>query len=128
MVARLGLQNCVRILPSVSKQEAIELMRQADMLLLIQPQAPLQIPSKVFDYLTVGKPVLALLDEGATADLVRRSRIGLIAAPNDVEQIKGLLLRLIQRDYVTTPDWDYLSRFSGESLSRQLEQRLLSPR
>ena len=82
----------------------------------------------MFDYLTVGKPVLALLDEGATADLVRRSRIGLIAAPNDVEQIKGLLLRLIQRDYVTTPDWDYLSRFSGESLSRQLEQRLLSPR
>ena len=128
MVARLGLQNCVRILPSVSKQEAIELMRQADMLLLIQPQAPLQIPSKVFDYLTVGKPVLALLDVGAAADLVRRSRIGLIAAPNDVEQIKGLLLRLIQRDYVTTPDWDYLSRFSGESLSRQLEQRLLSPR
>lgn len=128
MVARLNLKSCVRIIPSVPKQEAIELMRQADLLLLIQPQAPLQIPSKLFDYLTVGKPVLALLDEGATADLVRRSRIGLIAAPDNVEQIQRLLLRLIERDFMTKPDWDYLSSFSGESLSRQLEERLLSPR
>jgi glycosyltransferase involved in cell wall biosynthesis len=128
IVAHLKLETSVRIIPTVPKQGAIEFMRQADMLLLIQPQAPLQIPSKLFDYLTVGKPVFALVDEGATADLVRRSRIGLVAVPNDVEQIKTCFLQLMDADYVTKPDWDYLSRFSGESLSRRLEERLLSSR
>jgi len=125
-IGRLGLDRCVKIRPSIPKVEAKELLREADVLLLLQPEAPLQIPSKVFDYLVTGKPILALVGAGATADFVSKAQIGLTVDPLDSLQIRAALAQLLTGGYETRPNWEYLAEFSGERLSRRLEDLLLA--
>ena len=45
----------------VPKAEALEITRTSDGLLLIQPQSDLQVPGKLFEYIQVGRPVLAFI-------------------------------------------------------------------
>jgi len=65
-------------------------------LLAIQPGTSVQVPRKVYDYLGARRPILALTPEGATADLVRRSGIGLVVPPDDVGAIQSALAAVYQ--------------------------------
>lgn len=72
--------------------DALRLMASADLLVLFQPrQFPMQVPSKAYEYVALGRPVLALTSDGATADLIRRYDRGHVAAPDDVEAIARVL-------------------------------------
>lgn len=77
-------------------QEVLELMASADLLLLIQGHGfPMQIPSKAYEYLAMGRPVLAVTPPGATADLVRTSPHGVVVEPGDTDAIAARLLELV---------------------------------
>ncbi len=55
--------------------EALCLIRQADLLLLLAQDQPDQIPNKLFDYLGAGIPILGYVDpQGETARMLKRSR------------------------------------------------------
>lgn len=45
--------------PSVPRSEAQRLMEEADGLLLVQPQSDTQVPGKLFEYICIGRPILA---------------------------------------------------------------------
>lgn len=65
LVERMGgaeLEDDVEILPSVDKKMALGAMMAADALVLIGDSRPdqLQVPSKLFEYLRIGKPIVAL--------------------------------------------------------------------
>jgi hypothetical protein len=42
------------------RSEAARLTEESDFLLLLQPQTALQVPAKLFDYICIGRPILAL--------------------------------------------------------------------
>jgi hypothetical protein len=50
------------------------------------------IPTKLFDYLGAGRPMLALLPNGAAAEIVRQANAGMVINPNDVEAIRDFIL------------------------------------
>jgi len=69
----LGAGPFVRVLPTTSHENALREMAEADALLLLQG-TPFnsQIPAKVYEYLAMRRPILALTnDEGDTAKLLR---------------------------------------------------------
>jgi glycosyltransferase involved in cell wall biosynthesis len=90
LVARYGLGAVVEFTGAVPYPQALRLMRQADLLLLLAQEQPEQIPLKTFEYLGVGAPILAIAGEGATADLVREA--GGLVSGDDPEEIKAALL------------------------------------
>jgi glycosyltransferase involved in cell wall biosynthesis len=45
----------------VSKSEAHQAMKTSDYLLLLQPQSAVQVPGKLFEYIRIGRPILAVI-------------------------------------------------------------------
>lgn len=98
-----GVRDAVDRLPPPARVEfpgflphdaMLAAMADADLLVLFQPSSfPLQIPSKAYEYIALGRPLLALgAEDGATADLVRGYRRGRVVAHDDVDRIAATLV------------------------------------
>jgi hypothetical protein len=72
MIESLGLSDIVSDCGRVSRKQSLQVLVDADALLLIQDADMTRsaIPAKAFDYLRTGKPIIALASEGATTDLL----------------------------------------------------------
>ena len=46
------------------------LIQTADALLLLQPQSAIQVPGKLFEYLQIGRPILALVPKGSSVERI----------------------------------------------------------
>lgn len=84
---RMGLSEIVTFAPPISNQDALREQAAADGLLLFQGgKFDRQIPAKLYEYLRIGRPILALVGEhGDTAALLRETG-GATLAPIDDEQ------------------------------------------
>jgi glycosyltransferase involved in cell wall biosynthesis len=83
----------VRVIDPVPYKRALQYMMNSHLLLLLAPDQPYEIPAKAFEYLASGIDILALTQDGATADLIRRSGRGVVVDPKDVKQIKEAVLQ-----------------------------------
>lgn len=87
----------VKILPPVSRKEALQFAADCDGTLLIQnsdERSRVTIPYKTYDYLNIGTPILALLNSDELSQLINES--GHIALPlSDVDSIRQHLWRMI---------------------------------
>ena len=88
-VKKLDINDRVEIKPSISYSEILTEMFNSDILLLFQgPTCDHQIPAKIYEYLRVGKPVLAFTSrDGDTGRLISSYNAGLIISENDPIQI-----------------------------------------
>lgn len=106
MAADAGLGDMVNARQRIPSAQANRTMLQSDLLLLLAQDQPLQIPSKVFDYLASGADILALTSDGALADLLASVRRGTVVPPDDTDAIVAALER----------SWDGYQR--GETRNR----------
>lgn len=90
---RLKLGACVSFEPPIPYGKALELMAASDILLLFQgPSCEAQIPAKLYEYLRVGRPILALATSGGeTGRLVVASGGGMVVPIDDPEAIAKAL-------------------------------------
>ena len=91
LIEQQGLAGLVTLVPRVPHAESLAFLARSHVLVIIQPDTELQVPGKLFEYLYLRKPVLALTGEGATADIVRRYELGVVADPADVDSIAASL-------------------------------------
>jgi glycosyltransferase involved in cell wall biosynthesis len=79
--------------PEVSKKDAIRVMRESSLLLLVnEPDLARYRPGKLYDYLAVGRPILVFGEGGEVADLVRELRAGCIVPWGDAHALEQALL------------------------------------
>lgn len=72
MVDDLGLGKIVRFHDWLSTDAVQAMLRRADLLLLLATSQPAQVPNKLFEYLAVRVPILAVVDEaGESATILR---------------------------------------------------------
>jgi hypothetical protein len=110
--------------PPVPYQECLQQMCEADALLVIQPDSPLQIPGKIYEYVATRRPLLLVGGEGATANLVQRHRLGL-ACPNDAGRIRQLMVDVIEgRQVLSASPQAEIDRFNYRSLTADLARVL----
>lgn len=97
IIADMALEEIVTLQPSVSYHEALVEMASADGLLLFQGSVyNRQIPAKVYEYLRIGLPILALTDpEGDTAGLLASEGINSIAPLDDATATAEVLLEFL---------------------------------
>jgi glycosyltransferase involved in cell wall biosynthesis len=136
-VERAGLGSRVEFLPRVSYRASLAELARANVLLLLQASTDTVdlVPAKLFEYLRVGRPVLAVVPEGATAEVLRDVGGGWVADPADSNALRDTLGTAYQawtsgRLDSLTANRAALERFSRERLAGELAAQfdaLLAP-
>jgi glycosyltransferase involved in cell wall biosynthesis len=99
-VARHGLEGLVHFGGRLTREEAQRRQQEADVLLVLLPDAPGQgvtLPSKTFDYLAARRAILAIVPLwGENAALLRKVGVTRIFAPADIEGIARSLAEMVE--------------------------------
>jgi glycosyltransferase involved in cell wall biosynthesis len=113
----LRLGDRLELLPYASRADSLALQRDSEALLLLIPDAGGRgrgvLSGKVFEYVAVGRPILAAVPpDGAAADLLRETGAGVVAPPDDPDAIADALRDLHARwrrdglpDVELSDDW-----------------------
>jgi hypothetical protein len=110
--------------PPIPHQACLKEMAKSDVLLILQPDYPLQVPAKIYEYMTAGRPLFVLGGEGATANLVHRYRLGR-CCPNRMSEAKRTLMELMNdRTSLTPPSPADTEQFNYAVLSKRLADLL----
>jgi glycosyltransferase involved in cell wall biosynthesis len=92
----LNISSSVTFFGVKPKNEALEIMSNADVLLipLIKSNAfKITVPSKVFDYMSLGKPIIGCID-GEGVDILSESGGNILIPPDDVESLSEAFVRM----------------------------------
>ena len=131
LAATLGIADRVHFLGVRPKREALELMAGSGVLLIPLVDSPafdLTVPSKVFDCMAIGRPIVASI-RGEGREILESTGANLVVEPGDIEGLAAAFTRMHQ-------DWDGFmsaseanvdvvrSRFSREASVSVLEQAL----
>jgi glycosyltransferase involved in cell wall biosynthesis len=126
-IAELGLDRLIETVGVVSHFDAVRLMLISDLLLLFDPpgDGTTYVRSKLYEYLGSGKPILGIVPEGASRELLERSGHGLLASPDDPEGIKLAIRKAIEhRDMPTMRTTFNPLSFDREKLTGELSSLL----
>ncbi|MFA7567601.1 MAG: glycosyltransferase family 4 protein, partial [Alkalispirochaeta sp.] len=120
-VAELGIEDTVRFRGVLPKDQTIQELRRASVLflnLLARPVFDLTIPSKLFDYLATGRPIIGGIS-GEGQDILSRLPGNRTVSPNDAAAITKAL-----RDHITAGSWNKPApenqRIVSETYSRRV--------
>jgi len=91
IIETLGMSDVVKFIPQVSQAEALRIVSDADVGLVLAPGQPMQVPAKIFEYIGLRRPVLAVSD-GATSALVRDTGIGYACEQHELDTVLDDLL------------------------------------
>jgi glycosyltransferase involved in cell wall biosynthesis len=130
-VAALGIEDIVTIEGYRERAASRAKLDACDALFLPlelakQGYKPLLIPGKVFEYLQAGKPVLTIGQDSDAVDILKRSGLGIVHHPDDIEGLADSLRDLVlgkatlAERYV--PDANYIAQFDFKELTRQLDE------
>lgn len=108
----------IEVLPSVSFRESLQLMQNADLLLIID--APMKmspfLPSKLIDYIGSNVPVLAFTPPGPSADVVKELG-GWVASPTETalgyKALREALMVITSEGFDYSPSIRVVDRFKS---------------
>lgn len=125
LINKYGLASSVEVCDLLPYGESLKIIRRSHIALLLAPRLPFQIPAKVYDYLGAGSRILAIAENGGTADLIRETGAGQAFAPENVEGIKRFILEeMISRDSTNRGFSNALIRFDIRQITEELTRNL----
>ena len=108
----------------IPQSEAHQVIQTADGLFLIQPQTVLQVPGKLFEYLQIGRPILAYVPPNSPVErILARSGVPYECAfaGSSPEELDAALLRYLNLlgNEGTPNDW-FENEFNAEAHARKV--------
>lgn len=97
-IRNAGLENQVEVMGYRSHREAVVLLKQSHLLLLlISPESSEGVVTgKLFEYLASGVHILAAVPEGEAAEIVRKTSRGFVVNPVDARAQADVICRCFQ--------------------------------
>ena len=124
LAQELEQRGLLRRDPPVSHSRSLQLMQHAPILLVLHPNAPLQIPAKLYEYIATQRPLVVIGGEGATTRLVEQEQLGR-SCPNQMVEIKNLLAALLSGQLQLEPPAPAnVARFDYQMLTGKLVEVL----
>lgn len=125
ILVRHGLERQFRFAGDLPHADAKMAQASADHLLLIVDTGETSdgvIPGKLFEYMAARRPIFALADSGATADIIMRGRLGRVVGAEDVEACTTALAEVLATPVPARLDTNegYLARFDRRALAARL--------
>ena len=78
----------------IEYRECLQRMVDSDILVIIQQDTYTQIPSKIYEYIYLNKPILTIAQkEGALGQLIEQYELGVIFPPDDIAGIADYLVQ-----------------------------------
>jgi glycosyltransferase involved in cell wall biosynthesis len=126
-IEALGLGPFLQVSPMMPYEEGLSLLRGADVLFLCDYDVePYFVPGKLFDYLRVGRPILALSANEEVHQLIHQTRSGRALHPDDAAGQIALWERIVQEGATAALDFAPAERerlsadYAAEQLARAL--------
>jgi glycosyltransferase involved in cell wall biosynthesis len=125
VLRRLVESGVVEYVPTlVPQDEARRIALEADALLLLQPQSDVQVPGKLFEYIRIGRPVLAFVRRRSPAEhILAGSGVAYRAVyPDDAaDEVDAKMLEFLAlpSDPVTASSW-FAEQFNARHQTQTL--------
>lgn len=120
LLASIRNSDAVTHLGQLSREEALELQRSADALLLCTERSA--ATSKLFEYLVSGRPILHIGGEGAAARTIRETNGGVTVLADDEAGIVARLREIAQRTFRREQRAHGIQKYSYPQLAEQLAE------
>jgi glycosyltransferase involved in cell wall biosynthesis len=127
----LGLSDVASFRDTAPHAETLKIERSSHILVLIKHANPLYdglVPGKLYEYIGVGRPILAVAPEGEAAAIVRRHRRGEVVPHDDPAKIAGALAAMYAAYRAGTLDAAYdlspVADYRRDVLAGRLAERL----
>ncbi len=123
-LAAYDLDDLIIFKPNIDFESSLTTMYEASVLVIVQPFTDLQVPAKLLEYMYTERPILALCEPGsATAEVIENGSLGVVAASQDVAEIRKAILKLL--DHLQQPqfksDVRYIQSFNMKEYIKKLE-------
>ena len=116
------LRSLVDVIGALPRPAAVALQRRADALLLVTSHHKSIVTGKLFEYLTAGKPILALAGDNEAARIVRETGTGEVVDPSDVDAIVAALGRAVSGSLAYDPRG--VERYTYEAAAQKLSEQI----
>lgn len=117
-----GLQPHARTLQLVHRSDVLVILLGGTRFL------PSHLPSKVFEYLHAGKPILAIAAEGELTEIVKQSGLGIVVPPQSVDGVVEALRNLVADHaagrLTSVPNQSFIRSFERAALAEKLARVL----
>ena len=128
------LGDVVRLHGYMPHEQALNAMYNSDALLLFLADAQfsrLAVSSKIYEYLRVGRPIVAVAYDGGVKRLIREAQAGWVLPPDDRQAIKAAMHDLVCNGRTqlladSRPQTEYAQQFRYDRLAQRLAQLLNS--
>lgn len=133
VIDEAGLKKTVKFTGFVDHRKSLEYLMSADLLLVMieslrGKEASMEysgiIPAKIFEYIALGVPILGIVPPGFESDLIKRTRTGYTAEPNNVLSVKEALYDLYKKrlkgELLLDPDWEEIKRYDRKAITGTL--------
>ncbi|NLM73684.1 MAG: glycosyltransferase family 4 protein [Clostridiaceae bacterium] len=132
LINRNGLEGAVDLISYMEHQQCIIEMVKSDAMLLIEgggPGSEAFYTGKIFEYIQTSNPILAVIPaNGAAADIIRRTKTGIVCDWEDEKAIQqgftALYEAWLKGDKIISPDNEEIARFDRKELTRNLAELL----
>jgi glycosyltransferase involved in cell wall biosynthesis len=122
-----SLQSVIEVVPYVTHSESIQQLLKADCLLLVVDESKESseiVPGKVFEYLGAHRPILALAQKGAIAEILEETKSGRAVPNQDIDAIKRAFVENYQNFVYHrknfSPDEAKIKQYERREITRRL--------
>lgn len=123
-----GLTDNLHFLEQRNHLECLRLMQRSDVLVIFQQGTHNQIPSKLYEYIALEKPILSIADRDSEfTDLVLREGFGVVFEEDRVDQIAEYLLNLYNlklKDKQIPAHYSNKQRFDIRNVANELQRAI----
>jgi glycosyltransferase involved in cell wall biosynthesis len=128
LVEQKALKRMVRLVPYLPHDELMPYLHGADVSLLLigpTPRADVLHTGKLFEYLAIGRPILAIVPpEGAAAQVIRKTRTGFVVNSANIDEIKQTIKALYEKwkadKLAVKPNRSEVTSYSAKNLTAKL--------
>lgn len=120
----------VKLMDQMPYTECLNVLARMDVLVVIQPGTKTQVPSKLYDYLCINRPILTITPpDGALGNMIRDHNLGDLFSPEDQQALVQKLADLCDRkknNALIPGDYPNRDVFDVRHIARLLEQKMRS--
>lgn len=125
-----SMDDVVKILPGMTHQSILKKQASSSALLLVtDPRGKIQTPLKMFEYLHIKKPVIALVPDGICKDILNETNAGWIADFSNVPEIKKAILdAYFEFKSGKISSWNKVNveKYNMKTLMKKVDNRILA--
>jgi glycosyltransferase involved in cell wall biosynthesis len=123
MISHFELQDVFVSHGFLPKKDAEQMQQLFDIILCtsekVENQEHYCLPSKLFDYITINKPLLGFVTDGIQKEFIQQSGLGICVNPDNQSECENAMLSILSGVNLAV-NRSYLHKFHRKNLTKQL--------